>query len=293
MKFPPFGYHDPETLPEAIGLLTRLKGSRLLAGGQSLMPMLAMRYAQPEHLIDLRRIGGLVGICQHDTVIEIGSMTRQRDVEFSGVIRRQLPLLREAILQVGHRQTRNRGTVGGSLCHLDPAAELVSAIAAFDAELVVQGHSGQRRIAASGWPLDFMTPSLAPDEILVSIRLTPWPEGHGWAFIEFARRHGDFAIASAAVLVSLDGEGRFSRVSLTIGGVGLAPIRMTDVEQALVGQRAGDDIFRDAAAACAQLKATGDALVPAYYRSHVAGVMAKRALVAAHGRAVKYRGGLN
>jgi len=220
-------------------------------------------------------------------------MTRQRDVEFSEVIGRQLPMLHEAILHVGHRQTRNRGTVGGSLCHLDPAAEQVSVIAAFDAELIVQGLSGQRRIAASEWPLNFMTPSLSPDEILVSVRFTPWPEAHGWAFMEFARRHGDFAIASAAALVLLDGEGRFSRVSLTIGGVGLAPIRMTEVEQALVGQRGGDKVFRDAAAACAQLQATGDALVPAYYRSHIAGVMAKRALATAHARAGDFRGGLH
>jgi carbon-monoxide dehydrogenase medium subunit len=293
MKFPPFGYHDPETLPDAIALLTTLEGSRLLAGGQSLMPMLAMRYAQPEHLIDLRRIKELAGIRENDTVIEIGAMTRQRDVEYSGIVAQRLPLLREAILHVGHRQTRNRGTVGGSLCHLDPAAEQVSVIAAFDADLVVQGTSVQRRIAASEWPVGFMTPSLGPDEILVSIHIIPWPEAHGWAFMEFARRHGDFAIASAAALVLLDGEGCFSRVSLTIGGIGTGPIRMTEVEQALVGQRGGDDAFSAAAAACAKLEATGDALVPAYYRSHVAGVMAKRALAVAHARATAFRDALN
>lgn len=293
MKFPPFGYHDPETLADALGLLTTLDGSRLLAGGQSLLPMLAMRYAQPEHLIDLRRIAEIVGIRQDDTVIEIGAMTRQRDVEFSDAVGRRLPLLREAILQVGHRQTRNRGTIGGSLCHLDPAAEQVSVVAAFDAELVAQGPSGQRLIAARDWPENFMTPSLGPDEILVSARFTPWPEGHGWAFMEFARRHGDFAIASAAALVLLDGEDRFTRVSLTVGGVGLAPVRMTDVEQALIGQRGGEDVFRAAASACAQLQATEDALVPAHYRSHIAGVMAKRALIKAYARAKEFRGSLN
>lgn len=281
MKPAPFHYHDPDTLSDAIGLLGRLENSRVLAGGQSLVPMLAMRYAQPDHLIDLRRIGQLSGIRDEGGVIEIGAMTRQRDVEFSALVAERLPLLREAILQVGHRQTRNRGTVGGSLCHLDPAAEQVSVVAAYDAELVAEGAAGPRRIAASDWPLGFMTPSLAPDEILVSLRFTPWPAGHGWAFKEFSRRKGDFAIACAAALVCLDNDNRFTRVSLTIGGVGVAPVRMTQLEQALVGQPAGAAAFDEVAAVCSKLEATGDALIPAYFRSHVAGVMAKRAMIAA------------
>jgi carbon-monoxide dehydrogenase medium subunit len=285
MKPAPFRYHDPVTLPDAIGLLSRLENSRVLAGGQSLVPMLAMRYAQPDHLIDLRRIAPLSGIRDEGDVIEIGAMTRQREVEFSALIAKRLPLLQEAILQVGHRQTRNRGTVGGSLCHLDPAAEQVSVVAAHDAELVVEGPAGRRPIAASDWPLGFMTPSLAADEILVSIRFMPWPAGHGWAFKEFSRRKGDFAVACAAALVCLNQDSRFVRVSLTIGGVGVAPVRMTQLEQALVGQQAGEAAFDEIAAVCSKLEAIGDALVPAYFRSHVAGVMAKRAMMAACDRA--------
>ena len=285
MKPPPFGYHDPADVPEAIALLGSLENARLLAGGQSLMPMLNMRYAQPDHLIDLRRIPGLAGITEEGPTVVIGAMTRQRDVEFSDIVARRLPLLHEAIRQVGHRQTRNRGTLGGSLCHLDPAAEQVSVCAAYDAEMVVHGPAGERRIAAADWPLGYMTPSLAPDEMLVAVRITPWSEPHGAAFVEFARRHGDFAIASAAALLALDAQGTITRAALSIGGVGPAPVRVTEVEQSLIGQPADAALFAAAGETCGKLEAMGDALVPASYRSHLAGVMAKRALTAAHARA--------
>jgi carbon-monoxide dehydrogenase medium subunit len=285
MKPPPFGYHDPADIPAAIALLGSLENARLLAGGQSLMPMLNMRYAQPDHLIDLRRIPGLAGITEEGPTVVIGAMTRQRDIEFSAIVAARLPLLHEAIRQVGHRQTRNRGTLGGSLCHLDPAAELVSVAAAYDAEMVVQGPEGERRIAAADWPLGYMTPSLAPDELLTAVRFTPWAVPHGSAFLEFARRHGDFAIASAAALIALDAAGTITRVALSISGVGPAPVRMTEVEQSLVGQTGDAAVFAAAGATCGTMEAMEDAMVPASYRSHLAGVMAKRALTAAYNRA--------
>ena len=284
MKPPAFSYHDPATLAEAVALVATLDNARVLSGGQSLMPMLNMRYVLPDHLIDLRRISELAHIRQSGGDIEIGGMTRQRDIEYSDLIAAKLPLLHEAIHWVGHRQTRNRGTIGGSLCHLDPAAEMVATVVAFDATLIAQGPSGVREIAASDWTLGYMTPSLAPDEILTGVRFTPWPDGHGAAFVEFARRHGDFAIASAAAMLTADGAGRITRAVLTIGGVGPAPVRLTEAEQGLVGQVASDTAFAAAARHAAAIEAIGDALVPAEYRAHLAGVMARRALAKAWSR---------
>src|ERR1700730_13762614 len=152
MKPPPFSYHDPKTVAETIELLGRLEKANLLAGGQSLMPMLNMRFVLPDHIIDLNLVQGLSYIRENNGAIEIGAMTRQRDLEFSDVLRAQFPIMHEALLQVGHRQTRNRGTIGGSLCHLDPAAEFVSCAMTLDATVVVAGPDGQREIKFKDFP---------------------------------------------------------------------------------------------------------------------------------------------
>src|SRR5450432_4547084 len=165
MKPPPFQYHDPRTIAEAVGLLGTLENAKLLAGGQSLMPMLNMRFVLPDHVIDLNRVEGLSYIKETGGVLEIGAMTRQYEVEFSEIVRTRCPLLHQAILQVGHRQTRNRGTVGGSLCHLDPAAELVAVAAALDAVIEVTGPGGVRTIGFDDFPRGYMTPALEPDEL--------------------------------------------------------------------------------------------------------------------------------
>ena len=204
MKPPPFSYHDPRTIADAVGLLGSLDNAKLLAGGQSLMPMLNMRYVLPDHLIDLNRVDGLSYISERDGAFEIGAMTRQRDIEFSDVVQKRCPLMHEAVRQIGHRQTRNRGTLGGSLCHLDPSAELVSVAAALDAKVAVTGRNGARSIDISAFPVAYMTPALEPDELLTGATFPCWPRGHGYAFVEFARRHGDFAIVSAAVLIEED-----------------------------------------------------------------------------------------
>src|ERR1700736_2917322 len=198
MKPPLFSYHDPRTTADVVGLLTSLDNAKLLAGGQSLMPMLNMRFVLPDHVIDLNRVEGLSFIREIDGVLEIGGMTRQRDLEFSDVVQARCPLMAQAIGLVGHRQTRNRGTLGGSLCHLDPSAELVAVAAALDATVTVAGPRGRREIAFAAFPLAFMTPAIEPNELLTAVRFPIWPKGHGHAFIEFARRHGDFAIVSAA-----------------------------------------------------------------------------------------------
>jgi aerobic carbon-monoxide dehydrogenase medium subunit len=284
MKPPPFSYHDPQTIAEAVGLLGRLENARLLAGGQSLMPMLNMRVVLPDHVIDLNRVEGLSYLRETKGAVEIGAMTRQRDLEFSDVIRQRCPLMHEAILQVGHRQTRNRGTLGGSLCQLDPSAELVSVAAALDATVEISGPKGRREMPFSSFPAGFMTPALGDDEMLTGARFPSWGPGHGHAFVEFARRHGDFAIVSAAALLEAGADGRIKRASLTLGGMGPAPVRATEAERALVGNKVSEKLLRDAAEHCRRIDAMADVHAPAQYRQHLAVVLARRALEKAHER---------
>ena len=284
MKPPPFSYHDPRNVADAVGLLSRLENAKLLAGGQSLMPMLNMRYVLPDHIIDLNRIEALSYLRESNGALEVGAMTRQRDLEFSDVVKARFPLIQEAILNVGHRQTRNRGTVGGSLCHLDPSAELVTMAAAHDATVTVAGPGGTRDIAFADFPVAFMTPALEPNELLTTVKFPRWPAGHGYGFVEFARRHGDFAIASAAALLEMDSGGKIKRASLTLGGVAVGPVRMRNVEKALVGQTPSEDLFRQLCEECRKVDAIDDVHAPASYRQHLAAVLSRRALVAAHGR---------
>lgn len=285
MKPPPFSYHDPRTVADTVGLLATLENAKLLAGGQSLMPMLNMRFVLPDHVIDLNRVEGLSFIREADGKLELGAMTRQRDIEFSDVVARTCPLLREAIVNVGHRQTRNRGTIGGSLCHLDPSAELVVASAALDARVTVAGRDGERTIDFAGFPMGYMTPAIGPDELVTRIALPLWPAGHGYGFLEFARRHGDFAIVSVAALLDEDASGKIRHASVAIGGASAAPLRMTTVEQALIGQTAGEAMFREAAELCRAIDAIGDVHATPAYRQHLAGVLTRRTLALAHSRA--------
>ena len=285
MKPPVFSYHDPVSVEDAIGLLSQHENAKVLAGGQSLMPMLNMRYVMPDHVIDLNRIEGLAYIREDGDALEIGAMTRQRDLEFSDLVEKHCPLMHEALLQVGHRQTRNRGTIGGSLSHLDPAAELPAVCAATDAVIHVQGPNGARDIAFADFPAGYMTPSIEMDEMVVGIRVPSWPAGHGFAFVEFARRHGDFAVASAAALLEVGPDGKITRASLTVGGVGASPPRMGAIEQALIGETGDEDRLRDLCESCREIDAMGDVYASTEYRQHLATVMSRRALVKAYGRA--------
>jgi carbon-monoxide dehydrogenase medium subunit len=284
MKPPPFSYHDPRTIPEALGLLGSLDNAKLLAGGQSLMPMLNMRYVLPDHIIDLNRVEGLSHIRERDGALEIGAMTRQREIEFSDLVRARCPLMHEAIRQVGHRQTRNRGTLGGSLCHLDPAAELVSLAAALDAKVTVAGKSGARSIDFSAFPVAYMTPAIEPDEILTGATFPCWPASHGHAFVEFSRRHGDFAIVSAAVLIEEDKNGKVTRASVTLGGMGPAPVRASEVERALIGETIEEKRMREICELLRKLNAIEDIHAPSSYRQQLATVLPRRALIKAHER---------
>ncbi len=278
MKPPPFTYHDPATVAEAVELLANLDNAKVLAGGQSLMPMLNMRYAQPDHVIDLGRVDGLSYIREADGGLEIGAMTRQRDVEFSDDVGRLCPLLSEAIGFVGHRQTRNRGTFGGSLSHFDSSAEIPTICAALDAVISVQGPASPREIAFEDFSVGYLTTALELDEVLVSVRLPAWAAGHGFAFEEFARRHGDFAIVSAAALLEAGSDGRISRASVTLGGMGSGPVRVAAAEEALMGAVGSHDAFAAAAETCRGIDALEDIHAPANYRQHLAAVLAKRAI---------------
>ena len=283
MKPPPFSYHDPESISEVLDLLGRCQNARLLAGGQSLMPMLNMRFVLPDHVIDLNRLEALSFVRESPAAIEIGAMTRQRDIEFDPTIRARCPILREAILQVGHRQTRNRGTIGGSLCHLDPSAELVAAAMALDAVVTVAGPDGARDIPFAQFPAGYMTPAIEPDELVTAVRFPLWPKGHGYAFVEFARRHGDFAMCSAAVLMEKSG-GTVTHASVTVAGLGPAPARVREAEQVLVGNVSSDALFREAAEQCRKLDAVDDVYAPASYRQQLAAVLTRRALEKANAR---------
>ena len=282
MKPPPFQYHDPTTVAEAVALLGRLENAKLLAGGQSLMPMLNMRFVLPDHVIDLNRVAGLSYIKDGGGVLELGAMTRQRDIEFSDVVKAKCPLLHQAVMQIGHRQTRNRGTIGGSLCHLDPAAELPAVAAGMDATVVVTGPNGQREIAFRDFPAGFMTPAIEPNEIVTAVRFPLWPAEHKSAFVEFSRRHGDFAIVSAAVLLEFAG-GKISRASVTLGGIAVAPVRAAAVEQAVVGQAPSSELFGKACESCRGIEALSDIHAGADYRQHLAAVLSRRALLRACG----------
>jgi carbon-monoxide dehydrogenase medium subunit len=284
MKPPRFSYHDPRNLADAVGLLGKLENAKLLAGGQSLMPMLNMRYVLPDHVIDLNKIEELAYLREAGNALEIGAMTRQRTLEFSDLVQRRCPLLHEAIAQVGHRQTRNRGTLGGSLCHLDPSAEMVSVAAALDATVSVIGRNGKRDIAFAEFPQGYMSPGIEPDELVTGVRFPLWRDGHGFAFVEFARRHGDFAIVSAAALLEADGAGKITRASVTIGGVGPAPVRAREVETAINGAVGSEEMFRAACESCRKIDAMEDVHAPSSYRQHLAAVLSRRALVQAYGR---------
>jgi carbon-monoxide dehydrogenase medium subunit len=281
MKPPPFKYYDPVTIEDVLGLLSGLENTKLLAGGQSLLPMLNMRFVLPDHVIDLNRVAALDFIDFESNLIRIGAMVRQRSLEFSPDIAAHAPLIVEAIGHVGHRQTRNRGTFGGSLSHLDPAAELVVAASALDACVTVRGPSGERVVSMDEFQIGYMTPAIDMAELLTSVTFPIPATGHGWGFEEFARRHGDFAIASAAAILVVGGDGRIFHAAVTLGGIGPNPFRVRKLEAILIGERPSDALFAKGCAVCAEVEAMEDALVTAAYRQQLAPVMARRALIKA------------
>lgn len=277
MKPAPFFYHRPVTVAEAIEALSRLEDAKPLAGGQSLMPMMNFRYATPANVVDLNRVPELAGIAEDGDALTIGAMTRQREIKDSPLVAARCPLLAEALHHVGHVQTRNRGTIGGSLAHLDPAAELPGVLLAYDAVLEVRGSDEARSVPMSQWTLGYMTPALEPDELLVRVRVPSWPPGHGFGFSEVARRHGDFAMAGAGVLVQMDGDS-VRRCSIALVGVDDGPVRLESAEALLTGNPPTLDRLDAAAQKARGVPGIEDVHASAAYRRKIAAVVTRRAL---------------
>src|SRR5207245_3023686 len=279
MKPAPFDYFAPGTVDEALALLAEHgHEAKPLAGGQSLIPAMNFRLARPQVLVDLNLVAALSYIRANGSGLAIGAMTRQRAVERSDLVARAAPLLAEAMPSIAHPQIRNRGTVGGSLAHADPAAELPSVALATGATMVVRSERGDRTIpAAEFFQGPFMT-ALGPEELLVEVRF-PVRDGSRTAFLELARRSGDFALAGVAAVVTLDGSERVAEVGLAGLGVGATPIRLAGAEAALVGRTLSEEAIAAAsAAASAEVRPMADVHADEEYRRHLVGVLLGRAL---------------
>ncbi len=279
MKPPPFDYHAPHSAAEALELLGRYGAeARLLAGGQSLVPLLNFRLSAPAVIVDLNRAADLAYIGEANGQVRMGAMTRQRAIEFSPLVKSRLPLLAEATRWVGHLPTRTRGTIGGSLAHSDPAAEYPAVAAALDAELVIRGSAGDRVVRAAEFFVGFMTTALQPGEMLIEVRMAAQPSDSGWAFEEFSRRHGDFAIVGIAAMVAVEGD-RFRSARLAACGAGPTAIRLGGAEEILEHGGVDDRYIDDAAARAAELVDPGaDLHASVEYRRHLTRVLTRRAL---------------
>jgi len=291
MKPPKFDYHAPATVDEALALLGRYGGeAKLLAGGQSLMPLLNFRLSRPAALVDLNRIPALAYIRETDGQVAFGAMTRQRTIEFSPVVNAKLPLLTEATRWVGHLPIRSRGTIGGSIAHADPSAEYPAVLAALDGEVRARGPRGERTLRAGDLFQTYLTTSLEPDEILTEVRLSAMPAGAAYAFEEFSRRHGDFAIVGIAAMVVVVDGGRCRDARLATAGAGPVPVRLRAAEEILVQEGVGERAIAAAAARAAELVSPdSDLHASADYRRNLTRVLTGRALTRALARAGRSR----
>jgi aerobic carbon-monoxide dehydrogenase medium subunit len=282
MKLPPVEYEAPATITEAVGLLAEHEDeASVLAGGQSLIPLLALRLARPAVLIDINGVTELSGIAAADGWLTIGAATREYVAEESQVVAERLPLMAAALPFIGHEAIRSRGTIGGSLAHGDSAAELPAVARALDAEFVVRGPSGERVIPAADWFEGYLTTSRRADELLVEVRFPAAVPGTGVAFLEVARRHGDFAIVGLAASLTFS-DGAISEARLAFAGISDVPVRAAGAEALLRGEVASSELFDEAAR-----RATEDIDPPAdlhgssEYRKKVAATLVRRGLQAA------------
>ena len=297
MKTPRFEYHAPREVDEVLSLLSEHGDeAKVLAGGQSLVPLLAMRLARPAHVIDINEVAGLSGISDGDGTVSFGTTTRERAAERSALVAERLPLLCQALPLIGHVSIRNRGTVGGSIAHADASAELPAVAVVTRAEMVVRSTRGERVIPADGFFAGHFGIDMQDDELLVEVRMPTGPAGAGWAFEEVARRHGDFALVGVAAMVCLDTEGRVEEARICLIGVADRPVRAEKAEATLRGARLGGSATGaagsetgalDAAAedAVRDLEPASDVHGSAEFRRHLARVTVRRALTAAASRA--------
>ncbi len=282
MKLPPFEYACPATVAEAVALLASHDEAKPLAGGQSLVPMLAFRIASPALLVDLRKLAELRHIKITDDGVTLGAMVRWRDILDDKRLAAAHPLLVAAVAHVAHYQIRNRGTVGGSLAHADPAAEMPGIAVTCEAKIAVLGKAGSRVIEAADFFHGALTTALKPDEIITEVRLPAWPAQRRFGFQEFARRRGDFAMAGAALFYDEDGAGKARDAHAGAIGVADRPLRLAAVEQVLNGHTIDEAVIAKAeAAASAAVDPADDIHASGAYRKALIGVMVERALRAA------------
>ena len=289
MKPAPFDYFTPATLDEALALLAEHGAdAKPLAGGQSLIPAMNFRLARPAVLVDLNRISELAYV-RAESGVAIGAMTRQRVVERSDVVARAAPLLAEALPSIAHPQIRNRGTVGGSIAHADPSAELPAVMLALEARFQARSATGERSIPAADFFQGMLETALAPGELLVEIALPPLPARTGTAFLEVARRHGDYALVGVAAIVTLDARGRCQEARFGLLSVGDGPVLATEAANLLAGQTPSADLLRAAgdAAATHDIDPPSDIHASAAYRRQLVAVLTRRALARAFERAEK------
>lgn len=280
MKPAKFDYFSPTNIKETLNYLAKYgEDAKVLAGGQSLIPIMNMRLATPKYLIDLGRVKELSGIDKENNKIIIGATTSQSKVEQSVLIKEYCPILIEAVRWIGHSQIRNRGTVGGSIAHADPSAELPCVITALRGEIVIESSEGEETVTPEEFFLTYMLTSLQPDQIIKELRFPVLSPTSGYAFEEVARRHGDFALVEVAVVTDLDEKGKINSVQLAVGGVGPVPCKLEEVEELLIGQEPTEELLKKASEKCKDsLEPEGDIHGSSEYRLHLAGVLLQRAL---------------
>jgi CO/xanthine dehydrogenase FAD-binding subunit len=296
MKPAPFQYHAPTTLDEALALLhENADSAKLLAGGQSLVPVMNFRLATPTMLIDLNRVSELFyirtsdfGSFQNFRSLSIGAMTRHRQVERDALVAQHAPLLAETMPFIAHPQIRNRGTIGGSLAHADPAAELPAVMIALDAQFKLRSHNSERIVPARDFFTGLFMTALQPNEMIAEVQIPALPPRAGWAFDEVSRRHGDYALAGCAAFVTLDDKGNCKAARLVLLGMGAQPINAQNATRTLIGQQPTPDAIRAVSEALdAEVDPTSDMHASADFRRHLAKVLAKRVLETAFSRAQK------
>jgi carbon-monoxide dehydrogenase medium subunit len=280
MKPSPFEYFAPASVAEAIGLLERYgEEAKVLAGGQSLIPMMNFRVARPQILVDINLVKELDYIREEKDELIIGSLTRERAVEVSPLVQKRCPILAEAISYIGHLPIRTRGTMGGSLVHADPTAEIPVVVSALEGKMKVAGPSGERTLRAEEFFVTYLTSALEPSEILVEVRIPTLPPNTGWSFMEFSRRHGDFGIVSVAALLFMGSQGRCRKASLALGGVAPSPLRAREAEKLLSGQVITEALIMEAGVLAAQAtEPESDYHASAEYRRDLAKVFTQRSL---------------
>lgn len=287
MKPPKFSYLRPNNLPEALDMLAEYgDDAKIMSGGQSLIPLLNMRLSTPGYIIDIGRVEELKGIREEEDVIVIGGMTRHVDVEKSALVREKCPLLTEGITWVGHNQIRSRGTIGGSIAHADPSAELPCMLTALRGEIVIMSREEEITVSPEEFFLSYLLTSLEPNQLIKEIRFPKIKKGSGYAFEEVARRHGDFALVEVAAVVELEADGTIADAKIALGGANSVPFIPEAVEEFLAGKMPDDSIIKEAATLqLDDLDPEGDIHGSKEYRRYLSGVLLERALNKAIDRA--------